>query len=128
MLVTARVVQGIGAALLTPQALSMITRIFPPERRGVATSVRGAVTGVATLAGPLVGGVLIDELDWHWIFFVNVPIGIVAFVLGVWLIPVLPTNRHRFDVLGVLLSGVGLFFERWIDGRPRCRRTHRSAQ
>jgi EmrB/QacA subfamily drug resistance transporter len=110
MLVTARVVQGVGAALLTPQALSMITRIFPPERRGVATSVRGAVTGVATLAGPLVGGVLIDELDWHWIFFVNVPIGIVAFVLGVWLIPVLPTNRHRFDVLGVLLSGVGLFF------------------
>jgi EmrB/QacA subfamily drug resistance transporter len=109
VLVAARVVQGLGAALLTPQILAMITRIFPPERRGVATSVRGAAVGVATLAGPLVGGVLIDELDWQWIFFVNVPIGIIAFGLGVWLMPVLPTNRHRFDVIGVLLSGVALF-------------------
>jgi EmrB/QacA subfamily drug resistance transporter len=108
VLVAARVVQGVGAALLTPQTLAMITRIFPRERRGVATSVRGAVTGVATMAGPLVGGVLIDELDWQWIFFVNVPIGIIAFGLGVWLLPVLPTNRHRFDVIGVVLSGVGL--------------------
>jgi EmrB/QacA subfamily drug resistance transporter len=109
MLVVARVIQGIGAAFLTPQVLSMITRLFPPERRGVATSVRGAAVGVATLAGPLVGGVLIDQLDWQWIFFVNVPIGIVAFGFGVWLIPVLPTSRHRFDVIGVVLSGVGLF-------------------
>jgi MFS family permease len=69
----------------------------------------GAAVGVATLAGPLVGGVVIDQLDWHWIFFVNVPIGIVAFGLGVWLMPVLPTSRHRFDVVGVALSGVGLF-------------------
>src|ERR1700761_4947775 len=83
MLVAARAVQGVGAAFLTPQVLSVIARIFPPERRGVATSVRGAIVGFATLAGPLVGGVLVDELGWHWIFFVNVPIGIVAFVLGV---------------------------------------------
>ena len=55
------------------------------------------------------GGVLVDELDWHWIFFVNVPVGIVASVIGVWLIPVLPKRRHRFDVIGVLLSAVGLF-------------------
>jgi MFS family permease len=109
MLVTARAVQGIGAAFLTPQVLSMITRLFPPERRGVATSVRGAAVGVATLAGPLVGGVLIDQLDWQWIFFVNVPIGVVAFGFGVWVIPVLPTSRHRLDVIGVVLSGVGLF-------------------
>jgi EmrB/QacA subfamily drug resistance transporter len=109
VLVVARVVQGLGAALLTPQILAMITRIFPPERRGVPTSVRGAAVGVATLAGPLVGGVLIDELNWQWIFFINVPIGIIAFGLGVWLMPVLPTNRHRFDVIGVLLSGAALF-------------------
>ena len=92
VLVVARVVQGLGAALLTPQILAMITRIFPPERRGVPTSVRGAAVGVATLAGPLVGGVLIDELNWQWIFFINVPIGIIAFGLGVWLLPVLPTS------------------------------------
>jgi EmrB/QacA subfamily drug resistance transporter len=109
MLVAARVVQGIGAALLTPQTLSTITRIFPAERRGVAMSVWGATAGVATLVGPLAGGVLVDHLGWQWIFIVNVPIGIIGLALAVWLIPVLPTDKPRFDVLGVLLSGIGMF-------------------
>jgi EmrB/QacA subfamily drug resistance transporter len=109
MLIAARVVQGIGAALLTPQTLSTITRIFPADRRGVAMSVWGATAGVATLVGPLAGGVLVDRLGWQWIFFVNVPIGIVGLGLAVWLIPVLPTQKHGFDVLGVLLSGIGMF-------------------
>ena len=109
VLVAARVLQGIGAALLTPQTLSMITRIFPPERRGAATSVWGATAGVATLVGPLAGGVLVDHLGWQWIFLVNVPIGVIGLVLAVWLIPSLPTNRRRFDVLGVLLSGGAMF-------------------
>lgn len=109
MLIAARVVQGIGAALLTPQTLTTITRIFPAERRGVALSVWGATAGVATLVGPLAGGVLVDHLGWSWIFFVNVPIGIIGLVLAVWLIPDLPTHPHRFDVIGVVLSGVGLF-------------------
>ncbi len=91
MLIAARVVQGIGAALLTPQTLSTITRIFPAERRGVAMSVWGATAGVATLVGPLAGGVLVDGLGWQWIFFVNVPIGIIGLALAVWLVPVLPT-------------------------------------
>ncbi|WP_293222957.1 MFS transporter, partial [Mycolicibacterium sp.] len=109
MLITARVVQGIGAALLTPQTLSTITRIFPAERRGVALSAWGATAGVATLIGPLAGGVLVDHLGWAWIFFVNVPIGIIGLALAVWLIPDLPTHPHRFDVIGVVLSGFGLF-------------------
>jgi EmrB/QacA subfamily drug resistance transporter len=109
MLITARVVQGIGAALLTPQTLSTITRIFPPERRGVALSLWGATAGVATLVGPLAGGVLVDNLGWSWIFFVNVPIGIIGLVAAARLIPVLETHPHRFDVPGVVLSGVGLF-------------------
>ena len=109
MLIAARVVQGLGAALLTPQTLSTITRIFPPERRGVALSMWGATAGVATLVGPLAGGVLVDHLGWSWIFFVNIPIGIIGLVLAARLIPVLQTHPHRFDVLGVLLSGVGLF-------------------
>ncbi|MDV3124407.1 MFS transporter [Mycobacterium sp. 21AC1] len=108
-LIAARVVQGIGAAVLTPQTLSTITRIFPPERRGVAMSVWGATAGVATLVGPLAGGVLVGGLGWQWIFFVNVPIGIAGLALAVWLVPVLPTQRHRFDMIGVLLSGVGMF-------------------
>ena len=109
MLIAARVVQGIGAALLTPQTLSTITRIFPPDRRGVALSMWGATAGVATLLGPLAGGVLVDHLGWSWIFFVNVPIGIIGIVFAVRLIPVLETHPHRFDILGVLLSGAGLF-------------------
>ena len=109
MLIAARVVQGVGAGLLTPQTLSTITRIFPPERRGVAMSVWGATAGVATLVGPLAGGVLVDHLGWEWIFIVNVPIGIIGLGLAVWLVPVLPTQRHRFDILGVFLSGVGMF-------------------
>ncbi len=109
MLIAARVVQGIGAALLTPQTLSTITRIFPADRRGVAMSVWGATAGVATLVGPLAGGVLVGGLGWQWIFFVNVPIGILGLALAVWLVPVLPTAPHRFDVLGVVLSGLGMF-------------------
>ncbi len=109
ILIAARVVQGIGAALLTPQTLSTITRIFPPDRRGAAMSVWGATAGVATLVGPLAGGGLVDHLGWQWIFFVNVPIGVIGLALGRCLIPVLPTQRHRFDVLGVLLSGAAMF-------------------
>lgn len=109
MLIAARVVQGIGAALLTPQTLSTITRIFPADRRGVAMSAWGATAGVATLVGPLAGGVLVDHLGWQWIFIVNVPIGIIGLALAVWLIPELPTEKPRFDLLGVLLSGIGMF-------------------
>ncbi|KUI30045.1 MFS transporter [Mycobacterium sp. IS-1496] len=109
MLIAARVVQGIGAALLTPQTLSTITRIFPPERRGVAMSVWGATAGVATLVGPLAGGVLVDHLGWQWIFFVNVPVGLAGLALAFWRVPALPTTAHRFDLLGVLLSGIGMF-------------------
>ena len=98
-----------GAALLTPQTLSTITRIFPAERRGVAMSLWGATAGVATLVGPLAGGVLVDHLGWEWIFFVNVPIGVIGLALAVWLVPTLPTQKHRFDLLGVALSGIGMF-------------------
>jgi len=109
MLIAARVVQGIGAGLLTPQTLSVITRIFPPERRGMAMSVWGATAGVATLVGPLAGGVLVDTLGWAWIFFVNVPIGIIGLGLAVWLLPILPTHKHRFDLVGTGLSGLAMF-------------------
>jgi EmrB/QacA subfamily drug resistance transporter len=108
-LITARVVQGVGAGVLTPQTLSTITRIFPARRRGVAASLWGATAGVAALVGPLAGGALVGGLGWQWIFFVNIPIGIVGLALAVRLVPALPTQAHRFDLVGVALSGVGMF-------------------
>ncbi|MGD9620268.1 MAG: MFS transporter [Mycolicibacterium sp.] len=109
MLIAARVLQGVGAALLTPQTLSLITRIFPAHRRGVAMSVWGATAGVATLIGPLLGGVLVEQLGWQWIFIVNVPVGVMGLLVALWLVPVLPVHEQRFDIPGVLLSATGMF-------------------
>lgn len=109
MLIAARAAQGIGAALMTPQTMAVITRTFPPDRRGAAMGLWGGVAGLATLVGPILGGVLIDNLSWEWIFYVNVPVGIIAFALAVWLVPALPTSSHRFDIPGVILSAVGMF-------------------
>ncbi|MEA4943108.1 MAG: DHA2 family efflux MFS transporter permease subunit [Propionicimonas sp.] len=109
MLVIARAVQGLGAAMITPQTMAVITRIFPRERRGAAMSVWGATAAVATLVGPILGGFLVDALGWEWIFFVNVPVGVVGFVLALRHVPRLETHPHRFDILGVVLSAVGLF-------------------
>lgn len=109
MLIVARVFQGLGASMMTPQTMAVITRIFPANERGRAMSLWGATAGVATLVGPILGGVLVDGLGWQWIFFVNAPIGVVGFVLAWRLVPDLPTHEHKFDLLGVALSTVGLF-------------------
>lgn len=109
MLIAARAVQGLGAALMTPQTMAVITRIFPPDRRGAAMGLWGATAGMAVLVGPILGGVLVDGLGWEWIFFVNVPIGIVAFILVNKFVPTLSTHSHKFDILGVVLSAAGMF-------------------
>jgi EmrB/QacA subfamily drug resistance transporter len=109
LLIVARAVQGLGAALMTPQTMAVITRTFPPANRGAAMGLWGATAGVATLVGPLVGGLLVDGFGWEWIFFINIPVGIIAFVMASILVPNLPTHPHRFDILGVVLSAVGLF-------------------
>ncbi len=109
MLIAARAVQGLGAALMTPQTMAVITRIFPPNQRGAAMGLWGAVAGVATLVGPILGGVLVDSLGWEWIFFVNLPVGIVAFIAAWRLVPNLETHSHSFDWLGVALSAIGMF-------------------
>src|SRR5690625_13053 len=107
-LVTARAAQGLGAALMTPQTMAVITRTFPANQRGKPLALWGAVAGVATLIGPLAGGILVDAGGWEWIFFVNVPIGIIGFAMAWWFIPKLPSTPHRFDLVGVVLSGLGL--------------------
>lgn len=108
-LIAARAVQGLGASMMTPQTMAVITRTFPAARRGQAMALWGATAGVATLIGPILGGVLIDTLGWEWIFFINVPVGIIAFVLAARLVPTLRTHAHSFDWVGVALSGVGMF-------------------
>ncbi|MFP5314305.1 MAG: DHA2 family efflux MFS transporter permease subunit [Actinomycetes bacterium] len=109
LLILARVLQGLGAALMTPQTMSVITRIFPPDRRGSAMGLWGSVAGIATLLGPILGGVLVDSLGWEWIFFVNVPVGVVGWILAYRLVPKLSTTSHSFDLIGVVLSAAGMF-------------------
>ena len=104
-----RAVQGLGAAMLMPQTLTIITNTFPPERRGAAFGIWGAVAGVATIAGPTLGGLLVTAFDWRYIFFVNLPIGVAVLVLTVFIIPDLRLGRsHRIDIPGVLLATAAL--------------------
>src|SRR6266700_5516066 len=108
-LIAFRAVQGLGAAMLMPQTLTIITNTFPPERRGAAFGVWGAVAGVATIAGPTLGGLLVTAFDWRWIFFVNLPIGVLVLVLTFVIIPDLRLGRrHRLDIPGVLLASAAL--------------------
>jgi EmrB/QacA subfamily drug resistance transporter len=108
-LIVARVVQAVGGALLTPQTLAILTSIFPPERRGAAFGVWGGIAGLATIAGPVLGGVLTTYLDWRWIFYVNVPIGIVALIATLVVIPDLrPGRAASIEPIGVLLASAGL--------------------
>ncbi|MBC9226206.1 DHA2 family efflux MFS transporter permease subunit [Aeromicrobium sp. 636] len=108
-LILARVVQGFGASMMTPQTMAVITRTFPAHSRGRAMALWGATAGVATLVGPVLGGVLVDNAGWEWIFIINVPVGLVGFVLAWRLVPRLETHTHRFDWLGVALSAVAMF-------------------
>jgi EmrB/QacA subfamily drug resistance transporter len=109
-LIAFRAVQGVGAAMLIPQTLSMIVEVFPAEKRGAALGVWGATAGLSGAAGPSLGGLLVSRLDWRWIFFVNVPLGVLVVVAGLLVMPgATRTIRHRFDVPGVVLASVALF-------------------
>ncbi len=104
-----RAVQGLGAALLMPQTLALLTMVFPADRRGAAFGIWGAVAGVATIAGPTLGGLLVTAFDWRYIFFINLPIGVIVLILTVFLIPDLRTDRkHSFDIGGVMLASLAL--------------------
>ena len=109
-LIVARVVQGLGAAMMTPQTMAIITRIFPAERRGRAMALWGATAGVATLVGPILGGLLVDGARLGVDLLHQHPGRASSrFVLAWRLVPTLETHPHRFDWLGVALSGIGMF-------------------
>jgi EmrB/QacA subfamily drug resistance transporter len=107
-LVGFRVLQGVGGGMLTPVALGMLFRVFPPAERARVSTLMMVPTLAAPALGPVIGGVLITNLSWRWIFTINIPIGIVAFVVGVTLL-----REHReptagsFDLAGFVLSGAG---------------------
>ena len=95
--------------------------IFPPDKRGAAFGIWGAVAGVATVAGPTLGGFIVTHWGWRWIFFVNLPIGVLALVLAAVVMPNLKLNRrHRLDLVGTGLATVGLFLVTYglIEGQP----------
>ncbi|MGI5341425.1 DHA2 family efflux MFS transporter permease subunit [Streptomyces sp. CA-181903] len=108
-LLTARALQGLGGALLFPQVISSILTVFPPRLRGRAFGLFGAIVGLAPIAGPVVGGFLLTRLSWRWIFFVNIPIGIVTAVLALAFVPPMRSgSTHRLDLVGVVLATAGL--------------------
>ncbi|GAA1708174.1 DHA2 family efflux MFS transporter permease subunit [Isoptericola hypogeus] len=107
-LIAFRALQGVGAALMTPQTMSMITRVFPPRQRGAAMGLWGATAGVATIAGPLLGGVFVEYVGWEWIFYVNIPVGVAALWFALARLPHLPSHGTTLDPLGVVLSVVGV--------------------
>lgn len=103
-LIIARAVQGLGASLLTPQTMSVINRAFPIERRGSALGVWGATAGLSVLSGPLLGGFITEYASWNWVFFINVPIGVLSVILaGMWVPRFKPSDR-RVDALSMILS------------------------
>ncbi len=113
LLIAARVVQALGGALLFPASLALVLPEFPVTRRSAAIGIWGAVGGIAAATGPTIGGIIVDRLDWRWIFFVNVPVCAVALVVGSRLLREWrePNARGLPDVVGALLAmaGVGLF-------------------
>ncbi|MER5541273.1 MFS transporter [Streptomyces sp. NPDC001127] len=108
-MIAARAVQGLGAAVMMPQTLALISAVFPAERRGAAFGVWSAVAGLATVAGPAVGGAVVSGLDWRWIFFINLPIGVVALLGALVVVPDVRTGqRSSLDLPGAVLSTAGL--------------------
>ena len=109
-LIAARVVQGVGAALMNPATLSIIAATFPPRQRGMAIGIWAGVSALALAIGPLVGGLLTEHLSWHWIFFVNVPVGVLAVTASFLLIAESKDETHEsLDLPGLATSALGLF-------------------
>jgi EmrB/QacA subfamily drug resistance transporter len=110
-LIGARVVQGVGAALMNPATLSIITATFPPRQRGMAIGIWAGVSAMALAIGPLVGGLITQYIDWSWIFFINVPVGIAAIIVARLVIDESRDTSHeqRLDLPGLVTSAVGLF-------------------
>ena len=108
-LIAARAIQGIGAAIATPLTLTLLADAFPPDRRGMAIGVWSGISGIAVALGPLVGGAVVQAASWQWIFWINVPIGIVLVPLAGLRLTESHGPAARLDLMGLALSSTGLF-------------------
>src|SRR5690242_12093077 len=106
-LIAARAVQGAGAAIVTPLSLTILTTAWPAQRRGTIVGIWGGIAGLAVAAGPLVGGAVVQGMNWHWIFWVNVPIGLAAAVGSVIKLGESRGPATRLDIPGVVLVTIG---------------------
>ena len=108
-LIALRVLQAIGAAMITALGVAIVTASFPSHERGRALGLIGAVVSMGIIAGPTLGGILIDALSWHWIFYVNLPVGILGWFLAVRYVPRdTPLGTQRFDFAGAITLGISL--------------------
>jgi EmrB/QacA subfamily drug resistance transporter len=110
-LIGARVLQGVGSALMNPATLSIITATFPPRQRGMAIGIWAGVSAMALAIGPLAGGLITQHLNWNWIFFINVPIGVLAILVTRIVVDESRDTSadQRLDLPGLLSSGIALF-------------------
>ena len=109
-LISARAVQGVGAALMMPATLSIISHTFQARERGMAIGIWAGVSALALAIGPLLGGIITEHISWNWIFYVNVPIGVLAVIAAIVVVPESKdtSNEQRLDLPGLLTSGIGL--------------------
>jgi EmrB/QacA subfamily drug resistance transporter len=112
-LVIARAFQGAGAAIVTPLTLTLISEAFPLEKRGAAIGLWGGITGLAVAAGPVVGGAVVSGIDWHWIFWLNVPIGIALVPTALKRLTESYGPRPQLDLRGLALAGAGVLGLTW---------------
>lgn len=110
-LIISRVIQGVGGAIMMPQSLSLVTVTFPPEKRGTALGVWGSVVAMGAIVGPVLGGFIVTNFAWEWIFLINLPVGILSILLALRFVPesVDPTASGKIDWGGVVTSGGGIF-------------------
>ena len=107
-LIAARAVQGVGGAIVTPLTLTLLAEAFPAGRRGLALGIWSGIAGVAVAIGPVIGGAIVDGISWHWIFWFNVPVGILTIVLASRLLSESHGAASRLDLVGAALATGGL--------------------
>jgi EmrB/QacA subfamily drug resistance transporter len=112
-LLAARALQGAGAAIVMPLTLTLITAAFPPDKRSAAIGLWGGITGLAVASGPVVGGAVVGGLSWHWIFWLNVPIGLVLIPLAMTRLRESFGPQPQIDMVGLVLAGAGFLSLTW---------------